>query len=164
MIITRQQLKELLSYDLESGIFTWLILRGRAKTVAGTPNHNGYIQICVCRRSYMAHKLAWLYVHGCIPKILDHVNGVTSDNRLCNLRIATPTLNQWNRKKSKNNSVGYAGVTRHRRKYAARIMVNRKYIWLGSFDNPVTAGEAYAKAAKQYRGDWVRSSPHRESP
>ena len=73
--INYEQLKRLLEYDINTGIFTWKLSQGRAKTgtVAGALNSEGYLQICIYGYRYLAHRLAWLYTHKSWPvSDLDH--------------------------------------------------------------------------------------------
>ncbi len=65
--LTQSQLKELLSYDQETGVFTRLDGQNAGK-VAGAIN-KGYLRIRINGKRYYAHRLAWLYVHGAAPKI-----------------------------------------------------------------------------------------------
>src|SRR5215467_10739676 len=60
-------------------------------------NNWGYQHGSVNGRSLLTHRVIWEMVTGRVPDILDHVNGDRTDNRLVNLREATPTLNSSNR-------------------------------------------------------------------
>ena len=150
--IEQDLLKELLNYDPETGVFTWAVDRQRYKagTVAGSVNSHGYIQIGINGRTYKAHRLAWVYMYGGIPKglTIDHINRTKIDNRLSNLRLATYAEQGQNLTLSVNNTSGYPGVSwqKSHNKWRARIMVNRKGISLGYFDTPEAANDARIKA------------------
>jgi len=106
----------------------------------------GYLQIYIDRRPYLAHRLAWLYVHGEWPGsgYIDHVNGNKLDNRLNNLREATNGQNMQNQvRPHKNNRSGYLGVSRSRDRYVAQIRKNNKTYHLGVFDTPEDAHARY---------------------
>ena len=89
------------------------------------------------------------------PKIkADHINHDTLDNRKENLRIVNDSQNMWNKRKHKNNSSGFIGVSYFSGKWRARICFRNKSISLGMFDTPQEASVAYQKAAKQYFGEY----------
>jgi HNH endonuclease len=152
-MLTQERLKELLSYDPETGIFVRLIRtssRANIGQIAGSLKR-GYKVILVLRKSYMAHRLAWLYIHGVFPQNhIDHINGIKDDNRMVNLREVTPAQNQQNRVKSKDNKSGFLGVSYNMRneKFVANICLNRKIHYLGLFDTAEEASEAYKKKKK----------------
>jgi hypothetical protein len=113
-MITQKQLKELLSYDSNTGVFTWIKKtsnRAPVGNVAGYLNHDGYVYIKINNKIYSAHRLAWLFTNKAYPEnMIDHINGNRSDNRICNLREATRVENAYNQKKQKNNTSGVKGV------------------------------------------------------
>lgn len=88
----------------------------------------------------------------------DHKNGNTLNNTRDNLRIATRQQNSQNRKRSRNNVSGYKGVSWHRQKnkWQATIRIDGKNKFLGYFDNPQLAHEAYCKAAIGTHGNFAR--------
>ena len=65
-MITETRLKTALRYDPISGNFTWLVNAGRCRIgdVAGRINNQGYVQIGLDRKHYLAHRLAWFYTYG----------------------------------------------------------------------------------------------------
>ena len=82
----------------------------------------------------------------------DHINHDTLDNRRSNLRIATHAQNQWNTGVRKCNTSGFKGVDRRGRWWHARIGVNGKRHFLGSFASPESAHAAYCEAAARLHG------------
>lgn len=138
--LTAQRLRELLHYDADTGVFTWLVTRGSAKAgdIAGTPNGNGYLVIRVDGTLYLAHRLAWLHVHGEWPPVyIDHENQTRNDNRISELRLATNSENQQNQRGARSdNTSGVRGVSWFKRmqKWHAYINVNSKRKHLGYFD------------------------------
>lgn len=161
-MITLEKLQELLSYDPETGIFTWLTQRrGGAKkgTEAGCKNFKGYIKINIYGKEYLAHRLAWLYVYGKLPEsFLDHINEIRDDNRITNLRLATLQENYHNiSKPQKNNKSGILGVCRANcgKKWRADICLNGKIKYLGVFNTAEQAYEAYLKAKRELHTFWI---------
>ena len=93
------------------------------------------------------------------PNILvDHINNNGLDNRKCNLRICTHKQNQQNKLIFKSNTSGYKGVFWHKlaNKWASRIGLNRKMIYLGVYINKVEAAKAYNIAAIKFYGEFAK--------
>jgi len=161
--ITPEILKELLSYEPETGVLRWRKHRGGTAsigTISGTVSNRGYRMVSIFGRDYQAHRLIWMYTHGAWPsEQIDHINGNKDDNRIINLREATNAENQRNSTKQKNNRSGFKGVYRRyqKGKWWARLRVDGVNIYLGGFDNPEKAAEAYAQAAQKYHGVFSRT-------
>lgn len=157
--LTQQRLRELLTYDDGSGKFYWAIKRGHRKPgdLAGNPRKDGYVYIRIDNSLYSAHRLVFLYVNGSFPSsCVDHRNGIKSDNRMKNLRIASMQENMRNRGTQKNNTSGFKGVSFHKptMKWKANIKVNGKSISLGYYVTPQDAHKAYCAAAEKYHGEF----------
>lgn len=112
-LLTHAAIRSLLDYSPSTGEFTWR--RHRKGTPAGTlVRQSGYKRIQIGKRSYKAHRIAWLYMTGHWPSgVIDHINGDRSDNRFFNLRDVSQTINMLNRNLEKGNSgKTYCGVER----------------------------------------------------
>lgn len=156
------RLKELLSYDPESGEFTRTVDQGRQRAgcIAGSIDPiNGYIRIGIDKVCHKAHRLAWLYMTGqWPPDVIDHINGDRSDNRFSNLRLAVVSENNQNVQAARKDSrSGYRGVSwlKARGKWRATINVDGKQHHLGYFDSPESASEAYLTAKSELHQFWV---------
>jgi hypothetical protein len=97
-----------------------------------------------------------IYMHRLIqnpPKgmVVDHINGDTLDNRRANLRALSIRDNVNHRVRlNSNNTSGHRGISWHAGKWEARLMENRKNIYLGRFPSKeaaIAARDNYAKAA-----------------
>lgn len=158
-ILTQALLKEHLHYEPETGVFTWIkktsiksnnIKIGR---LAATKMNNGYLAVQIFNKSYLSHRLAWLYVYGKLSENeIDHINGLKTDNRIVNLRICNHGENLQNLTLLKNNSSGFAGVSfhKHRGRWQAKIRYNKKDYYLGLYNTPEEAHQAYVIAKAKY--------------
>lgn len=160
--LTAERLRDFLHYDPDTGVFTWIARPSRAVsagTIAGCPNEHGYRLIQFGGKIYQAHRLAWLYMTGEWPKDqIDHINRTPGDDRWCNLREADGTQNQANQNRSRNNTVGYKGVTidrKRRNPYKATITVRGRCFNLGRFATPEEAHSAYCAAARKHFGEFA---------
>lgn len=157
-MLTYERAHELLSYDPETGHLCWKKIR-RGATPPGVPiscPSHGYISLRVDYKQYLAHRVIWLMVHGSWPPAhIDHIDGNPANNRLANLREATPLQNILNSTRRKDNTSGYKGVFLERRtnKWVSRVKVGSRRVHLGSFSSPEEAHLAYCEAASKYFGE-----------
>ncbi len=154
--MTAEKARELVEYDPETGKFYWRnrVSKMRCGSEAGYANPRGYRQISFQGKRYLAHRLAWLISYGRWPREqIDHINGNPSDNRLCNLREASQTQNNCN-KRRRDNSSGFKGVSfsKRRRLWVAVITVNKKAMYLGAKTTPEEAYQLYVAAALRFQG------------
>jgi len=152
--IDYETLKNMLDYDPVTGLFHWRVYRNwQAKPGdrAGTIDSKGHRQIRIFNVAHLAHRLAWLYVHGVMPTdVLDHINGNKDDNRIANLRDVVTAVNCQNELRARaNNTCGVLGVTEKRYSFVAQIYANGKKIYLGSFRTAQAAHEAYISAKRE---------------
>lgn len=148
---TLERLKELLEYNPD-GSLTWKQKRSRkmtAKAQAGCINARKYFTMKIDYTQYLVHRIIWKIHYGTEPEYIDHINGNPSDNRIENLRAATCSQNNANRK-----SKGYRDKSCEGRSkpYQAFLKVDGKNIHLGYFHCPLMAHLEYQKAhIKQYK-------------
>jgi hypothetical protein len=152
--LTAQQLRDALHYDPETGAFTWSNHAGRkhkSKPAGGFGKHP-YRRITIGKDTYLAHRLAWLYMTGNWPNHgLDHIDGNPSNNAFCNLRDVDQSTNSQNVKRPKSNNVsGLLGVSWNRKakRWVANIKHENKTKWLGYFDSAQEAHECYVSAKR----------------
>ncbi len=153
MTLTQARLKELLHYNPETGLFTWLARGGsrrRAGDVAGSVKKDGYRYIGLCGERFLAHRLAWFYQHGEWPTDeVDHKNRARDDNRISNIRAATRAQNAINLGPRRNSTADSAGAYYRPKlgKWVSQISDRGKTRYLGLFTTEASAKAAYALAA-----------------
>ena len=107
----------------------------KAGGVVGFKNNQGYLQVSIQRKKYLVHRLVFLMHHGYLPKEIDHINNLYTDNRIENLRGCTRAQNCHNQKITSRNTSGVKCVSWRKDKLLWRvtISVNGKRKNLGSF-------------------------------
>ena len=142
-----------LTYNPQTGVFTRRNNpRGDANKAVGRIATKGYRQISVWGKRYVAHRLAWLYIHGEWPQgQLDHINRNKDDNRIENLRVVTNKQNQENVVRWAHNKSGRRGVRfdTGRGKWVAEMKHYGKKHTLGWFDNIIDAVACRMRAERE---------------
>jgi hypothetical protein len=154
---TYEELSALYHYDPETG---YLYSRKTGWKVGGLTKQ-GYRRIGLREHGkthgYAVHRIAWLLVHGVWPTdLIDHINGIRHDNRLCNLREATNKQNLQSRPRHKRNKLGVKGVIRFKNKYRAQCWHDGKFVLRQAFDTIEEAAAAYQAKAAEVFGEWNR--------
>lgn len=151
-----EYLRQILLYDPETGIWTWLKGR-RTGSIAGTITNTGYRQIMIDKVCYLGHRLAYFYMTGEWPEQVDHANCDRSDDRWVNLRNATHSQNKMNTPIQKNNTTGYKGVIydSRRDKYYVRIKCDGISYFFGYYGTAIAASEVYIKVAGELHGEFA---------
>jgi hypothetical protein len=159
-MITQDRLKELLHYDLDTGIFTWKKPRPKINVgdVAGFLNKKSkYYYIGLDLKNYKLHRLAWLYVYGELPKTIDHIDGNPSNNLISNLRSCTMQQNMCNQKLRTDNKSGVKGVMLHKsEKWRVRITTNKIVKHIGYFNDFFEACCASFSNRNKLHGEYSR--------
>jgi len=178
MILSHDKLLELLHYDPETGIFTWLTRQVYTKTartdngwntrnagkIAGSVGHMNYLRIVLTiddRPHYVpSHRLAWFYVtkHWPTESDIDHINMNVQDNRFINLRLATRSQNNANSKPPRDNKSGKKGVffDTTRGLWRAEIKSNGIKTYIGRFKTFEEACDARRRKAISLFGEFAR--------
>lgn len=149
----------LLDYDPHTGLFKWRSGHWAGKA-AGSINGRGYVNIPLLRRTFKAHRIAWLFENGGWPPLsIDHINGEKADNRILNLRLCTQSQNTANSRKSAANTSGFKGVSFDikSRRWRATITTAGVTNHLGFFPTPEEAHSHYAREAIARRGEFART-------
>ena len=164
MELTQARVRELFSYREDGSLIAIERAKGRkfGKPVGciTKTSTNAYLITMIDGKLFKVHRLVYLWHHGHMPEEVDHkdLNGL--NNRIENLRPATRQNQNANKPRNRNNTSGYKGVTwdKRREKWVAQIMIDRKHIYLGQFDNAEEAHAAYVKAANENFGEFARSA------
>lgn len=161
MQLTQTRLKELLAYDPNTGVFTWLVnpsYRASAGDPAGSLSAQGYRCIQIAGRKYRAHRLAWLYMTGAWPEHdIDHRDEDKSNNRWMNLRPATRSQNMLNKSSRTDNKSGIKGVSWNKRRklWHAQLQIQGRKIHVGHYANKEEAAMAIKKARTEQHGEFA---------
>jgi hypothetical protein len=150
--------RELWRYEPETGFLFWTnapeaFAPFRGKQAFTSTGSHGYAQTNYRGQVVLAHRIAWVLMHGEWPLQIDHINGVRTDNRLKNLRNVTHAENRRNVCRQKNNKSGVAGVSwdKVNQKWVARIKTkNSTYANLGRFAAIEDAINARKQALARY--------------
>ncbi len=169
-MLSAEHLRSILDYNAETGEFRFKhdprkkpnINSRDTKRPAGSIGVNGRRAIKIGGRRYYCNRLAWLFVYGRWPHDqIDHINGDRLDDRIANLREATPQQNNYNVGITSRNRSGHKGVhwNSRYRKWQADIRVAGKKRFLGRFDDIETATAAYERAATDLHAEFARVPP-----
>lgn len=167
--LTPEIARELFDYDQETGILTWKSREQKwfsykdfhlhwnsrwAGRPVGTLSCRKYLVCNVLNKLHYVHRIIWMMFHAEEPPlVIDHINGISIDNRISNLRAATPKLNAENQRKKSSGKKLPLGVfpiaSSKTGKVFARIIVNKRRVYLGAFDDPQEAHAVYLAAKRE---------------
>lgn len=157
--MTQERLKELFEY--RDGYFinrsyrssnspAGAICRGTKVVPGGRTKRYG--QISIDDERYLIHRMIFLWHHGYLPACIDHIDRNRENNRIENLREATPELNQWNIGVKAHSVSRTKGVQwrAHANAYAARLTRNGRRYFLGYFKDIGAASAAVANKEAEF--------------
>jgi len=150
---TSDDIKKVIRYEPDTGHFYRLQAISPRSSIgdrADIDKGGGYRSVRCLGSRYSAHRLAWVIFYGKWPDgEIDHINHDPSDNRIVNLRDVSKSINQQNLSgPQKNNKAGFLGVWKNKKRWGSRIRSEGKDIFLGNFDTPQQAHEAYLVAKR----------------
>ena len=134
-----KDLKNQLNYNANTGKFYWKIVKPRSRYSIGDDagclnKNNKYVQIRINQKTYLAHRLAYMFVYGVIPEEVDHINHDRADNRIENLRSSNRCMNSRNLKDYKGTDMFAISITPFK-KFRVRPRFNNKNYDLGTYDS-----------------------------
>ena len=133
----------------------------KSNKIVGQPNEEGYIRLRYKGKELRAHRVIWIMFNGDIPEgmLIDHIDGIKANNKIENLRLATRTQNNANKKCNFEHGLP-KGVTKTTSgKFRARLYTKGINHCLGTFDTPEQAEEAYNTKAKEIHGEFAYVAP-----
>lgn len=158
-MLTQERLKDVLEYDPLTGVFTWKVSisnRIRVGEKAGAMSNDGYLRIAIDKKSYLAHRLAWLYQTGEWPeKYIGHIKG--KSNHWENLREATSSQNSCNRVSRCDNTSSVKGISwnKARCKWMSYVYHNGVNHYLGLFIELSDAEQAVKQKRLELHGEFT---------
>jgi hypothetical protein len=154
--------KELLHslFDYQDGELYWKVSKGNKKAgmIAGVGRADGYKRIGINGVQYLTHRLVFLFHHGYLPKMLDHIDGNPSNNVIENLREVNDLQNSQNTKIRKDNTSGVKGVYWHKEnnKWIVKIKVDKQTRYFGSYFDLNVAKFVSDTMYHKYHGEFKR--------
>jgi hypothetical protein len=144
------------AFDYQDGNLIRKIGRaGEVGQIAGCLHKGkGYIHVKIKAKSFKAHRLVFLYHHGYLPEIVDHIDGNKRNNKIENLRAATKEENCRNQKIRSTNKSGYKGVKwiEHCKKWQVEVCKNYKQLRFGMYEDLELAGLVAVEATELIHG------------
>lgn len=129
---------------------------GEMKTIRGllpSVDSKGYFTLWVDGKLRRGHHVAWFLTYGYWPtKEIDHIDGNRLNNAIANLREATRSENECNKKKRKDNTSGVKGVYWNGKCWRVQVTFKKRtYTWSGFED--LELSELVAQEAREkYHG------------
>jgi hypothetical protein len=135
-IITQEYLNSIFEY--KNGSLYWKVSKAkkiRIGDIAGCITNKRYLRTIINGKLYLNHRLIFLMHHGYLPKMIDHINGNSLDNKIENLRECNQQQNNYNQKLNANNLSGIKGVSWHKKqkKWIVQLQVNGKKCFFGYY-------------------------------
>ena len=157
--MNQKYLKTLVRY--ENGFLYWKVRRSnciRIGSRVGTAPKTGYAMTSIDNKVYKTHRLIFLYHNGWLPYEVDHANGISTDNRIENLRAATASQNQYNASMRPDNTSGVRGVVWYpqTKRWRAAIRVEKKRIHIGYFKDLKQAEIAVLAARNKHHKEFAK--------
>lgn len=119
---------------------------------------NGRRRIRLNKKSLLAHRIIFMMHYNYLPSLVDHIDGDITNNRIENLREATYSQNQQNRKLGKDNTSGYKNVQwkKQKQKWMVEVKKDKNRIFVGYFDDLELASFAAEEARIIYHKEFSR--------
>lgn len=158
-MVTQSLLKEL--FDYKDG---QLFHKATDKSAVIQAGKKRYARVTVNGKAESLHRMIYLWNHGHLPKVVDHIDNNRENNRIDNLREVTQQQNCLNRKHHSNSKSPYKNVylqppTKNpewKRNWVVSIMIKGKRKYIGSFEDLELADLVATEARNLYHGQFAR--------
>ena len=154
-MLTQEYLKEKFTYkDGE------LIRNSNGKAVQCSKSKwHRYLRIGINGKAVALHRIIFLYHHGYMPKITDHIDGDKYNNKIENLREVTQQQNCLNKAHHKNSASPFKNVYWHNKmnKWAVCMSINGVRKRFGYFADIELADLVAQEARSKYHGEFARN-------
>jgi hypothetical protein len=158
--LTKEYLHQIFEYK-DGGLF-WKITKKKIKagSKVGALGSNGYLSTNIEKKRYLLHRLIFLFHNGYLPKLIDHIDGNRFNNNINNLREANFSENICNAKLYKSSKSGLKNVywLKNANKWAVRLNINKKRVFLGLFEDVELADLVAHEARDKYHGKFAKHS------
>ena len=149
------------AFEYRDGNLYWLESPNKKIKIgkkAGTLTKSGYINICIDRKFYRAHRLIFLHQNGFLPNFIDHIDCNKSNNKVKNLRVATKSQNQCNKAITSSNKSGVKNVSwsKYREEWVVQISINGKKKFIGRYKDLELADLVATEARDKYHKEFAR--------
>ena len=154
--LTYEMLQKIFDYNPETGNLVRRVCIRRKETRKIWNNQKTYRRVLINGKNYLEHRLIWFWHHGYMSEnLIDHIDRDISNNRIENLREASPQCNVRNGKVREINSTGVSGIHYNPKShsYISRITVHYKRCILVRTQD-FTEAVAHRLAAEQCL-DWA---------
>ena len=150
-MITQDKVRQLFAYHKSGTLIrnVTVAYNAQAGDRVGYSGALGYKQVTVEGVRYYIHQLIFLWHHGHLPTLTDHINRCRSDNRIENLRECTPSMNNMNQGLRSDNTSGHKGIDYINGKYRVRV----KGVHIGMYTT-------YGRACKAYKDITAKGGPN----
>lgn len=158
MVSEKQAILDVMEYVEKVGLI-WKVNRGAfarlGQLVGGnTPRSS----VRILGKRVLIHHVVWFLRYGYWPsdrkEWIDHKDGNCLNNTIENLRVATPSQNNANRGRIKNKNLSKGVQYGPTNNFRALIYVNKKAIYLGTFETEKEAAAAYQGASRILHGEF----------
>jgi hypothetical protein len=143
-------------FEYRDGALYWKVTanaRAPAGAKAGTFNsHSGRFYVRANKKRYLRSRLIFFMHHGWFPDEVDHVDGVRDNDRVENLRAATASENQCNKRRLRNNTSGFKNIRFKAKKWNVELKLNNKNYYFGRYDDLELAELVAMEARNKYHG------------